>query len=491
MHDLILPPYAPVFLDSLRALGYSAELAFADIVDNSITAHADCVQIFLAPVDGRCAFIDNGRGMSPEELTEAMRHGGNIMAQHRSDTDLGRFGLGLKTASLSQCRRLVVVSKRNTDAHPVARIWDLDEIERAANWVLLSSDDSGEVLKLPYATMLMDQGSGTLVLWEKLDRFINHGQTPEDAFQHRLDLIEPHLSLTYHRFLSASGKDRSLKILINGRLIQPTDPFFTKNSATQKLQVEEMRIDGHRISILPYILPHTSKLTREERLQLQNEDGGRAKQGVYVYRNKRLMVHGTWFRLHARDELSKLARVQVDFPSALDHLWKPDVRKANLELPVAVRDSLGRIVNRIVGQSKQVFRHRGRKTNQENFEYVWDRIETREGIRYNINRDHPVISAVISSVASTSAMPIEHLLRLIEQTIPIHALYNDMATRADIALQGTEERQLRAKIDELFDLIAALPAENKDLVLRSIIRAEPFSRHPDLVERLIKEKISK
>ena len=123
MAEISLTPYAPAIIESMRAIGYSLESAVADIIDNSIAAGASKINVYFNPLDEPfIAIIDDGRGMEQGELTEAMRHGGRVLNVQRQPTDLGRFGLGLKTASLSQCRRLTVVSMKDSDSKPSARI---------------------------------------------------------------------------------------------------------------------------------------------------------------------------------------------------------------------------------------------------------------------------------------------------------------------------------------------------------------------------------
>jgi len=153
--EIHLPPSAPDLLESMRAIGYSFEAALADLIDNSIAAGARNVNIrFSANNAPYIAVIDDGAGMSPQDLTDAMRHGSRNPGIRRDALDLGRFGLGLKTASLSQCRTLTVVSLR--DGVVSARRWDLDYIARRRDWWLLNIPEDQARL-LPHVDDLIAQ----------------------------------------------------------------------------------------------------------------------------------------------------------------------------------------------------------------------------------------------------------------------------------------------------------------------------------------------
>ena len=193
---------ASMLIESMRDLGYSLETALADIVDNSIAADADTVQILSDPSQSepRIAILDDGRGMTEAELMDAMRAGSRNPLEDRKGHDLGRFGLGLKTASFSQCRRLTVVTRR--DGVTSAAIWDLDHVARSDEWeVLIPNTADG----IPWSNQLGDEG--TLVLWESLDRLHGglSGSRMSEALGRRLSEAATHLELVFHRFLSGEA----------------------------------------------------------------------------------------------------------------------------------------------------------------------------------------------------------------------------------------------------------------------------------------------
>lgn len=221
------PPRATAMLESLRGLGYSTAAALADIIDNSISAGASEVRIDFQwdGPDSRVLILDDGRGMSDPELEGAMRLGDRNPLAAREAHDLGRFGMGLKTASLSQCRRLTVASVRHGEWSCLR--WDLDELaaDPQSDWLLFEGPADGS---LRYLSCLDGKTAGTLVLWEKLDRIVTAGYTLDDYLTLTV-IVEAHLAMVFHRLLQ--GPRARIKLLINNRPVEPWDPFMSGHSA--------------------------------------------------------------------------------------------------------------------------------------------------------------------------------------------------------------------------------------------------------------------
>lgn len=475
MREVIHPPKAPAMLASLRALGYSFEAALADIVDNSVAADATRIGIQFRPEPRPyIAVVDDGHGMSGEFLLEAMRHGGIGPEVERNTGDLGRFGLGLKTASLSQCRRLTVVSLQSGVLN--AAVWDLDRVEQAGDWVLQVLD-SDEAASVPHVPELMAQGRGTVVVWQGFDRATAGESSEARALGELVDLAASHLSLVFHRFLVADDGHPAVAIAVNNRNLEPVDPFLTNHRSTQTLPPESVRIEGAMVTLRPYILPHFSKMSAPDLVLAGGEDGLRRNQGFYVYRNRRLITYGTWFRLIRQEELTKLARVQVDIPNSLDHLWALDVKKSMAFPPEAARAGFRRVVDRIAGTSRHVYQFRGRRASSGEVTHVWDRLIVREGIEYRINREHPLVIAVRDLDEASTRL--EQLLKSVEMSIPTDSLYADMA--ADRSVQRPEsDDDIAAFLRDLADrMVDALGSDGGavDRLLDGLDRLEPFSAH--------------
>lgn len=488
--ELQLPPLAPVLLESMRAIGYSFESALADIIDNSISAGAKTVQIRFYPYgEPYLTILDDGEGMTGKALVCAMRHGSRDPRLERLKSDLGRFGLGLKTASLSQCRKLTVVSKR--DGAINARRWDLDLIANRQDWILTGVTES-ELADLPQYKDLLEQACGTLVIWQEFDRLVAGESSIETALGERVDRARDHLSLVFHRFLSTRTARRAeLTISINGNVLTPQDPFLTTNPGTQPQPEEAFLIEGHRVIVAPFILPHMSRLSAEDLRLAGGEEGLRRNQGFYVYRNRRLISWGSWFRLIRQEEMTKLARVRVDVPNALDHLWTLDVKKSAAYPPEAVRNNLKITVDRICDGSRRVYTFRGRRANTDGVVHLWERRTVRGGLIYSINREHPLLTAIESVLPEIDLPLFQKLLQNLERAFPFDALYADMASERRPTTYDVGPKHSEELFDVALQLLNAIGAETPEAetLLGNLGSIEPFSRYPDEIETL-KDKLA-
>ena len=481
-----LPPYAPTLIESTRAIGYSLDAAIADIIDNSIAAAANNVDIYFFPIDkAYISIVDNGKGMSEAELDNAMQYGSKNPVEVRASKDLGRFGLGLKTASLSQCRCLTVVSKQGTDIH--GRRWDIDHVIDEGDWSLLILDEK-ELLSIPQIDKLFKYEAGTLVVWQKLDRLKAGEINFELSLGRKIDNVRSHLSLIYHRYLSGETGITKLNLSINEEKILPTDPFLI-NKSTQVMDDEILNIRGQKIVIRPYLLPHISRMSSEEIRQLGGKDGLRKLQGFYVYRNKRLLVWGTWFRMIRQNDLSKLARVQVDIPNTLDDLWTLDIKKSSASPPAEVRRSLQIIVEKLAERSKRTWTFRGKKEINDSTVHIWNRMKNQQGsFYYEINRHHPIVQQIIRRYPELGSF-IDALLKQIEKGLPLNQLYVDL---------NNDEQLMNDKEQDLLDIMESLKAilgvcgstTDKISMLNSMAETEPFSRYPYVVEQ-VKNEVQK
>lgn len=432
-----LPPSAASLTASLRDLGYSLETAVADLIDNSISADATDIQIFCdmshsAPV---LVIADNGRGMTEAEVIAAMRHGATDPRKKRGPKDLGRFGLGLKTASFSQCRRLTVVSTQRGER--AGAEWNLTQVEDDDDW-FISVLDQEEIAAQPFFDTLGD--TGTLVIWRDLDRLFEDetGQKRDEIVNEKLAVVERHLSLVFHRFLAGEVKGRKkLAIRINGHPIAPFDPFCRKNAATQMLPEETVWVDEVAVTMQPFILPHHSRLTASEYDFYQDRSDFISNQGAYVYRNGRLMAWGDWFRLVPKGEPTKLARVQIDFPNSLDEAWTIDIKKSRARPPHAVRERLRQIIAKITARSVTVHRGRGQKLFEESAAPFWERYTDHGGIRYAINAQHPLIESLCARMATQDADTLRILLDSIAASLPVEMIYSDYSTHPRDVGQAT------------------------------------------------------
>lgn len=411
----------PHLMESLRAVGYTLSTAVADVIDNSITAGSTQVEVRVGDSpEEYLAIIDNGVGMTAGQAQHAMRLAGSNSTSVRSSEDLGRFGLGLKTASLSQCRKLTVVSRRNGEL--CGYEWDLDYLQRTQTWTLIELDEA-ECLALHCFDLLDKHESGTLVLWRNLDILQSTYGNLESGLNRALVELRDHLALVFHRFL-AGEHGRALDISLNARPIEGADPLIPGHKATQVGPVERICIEGGTVSLQAFTLPHLSKLTQKQRRLAQVSGSLRDSQGFYIYREKRLVIWGTWFRILPKQELGKLARVRVDIPNTLDHLWSLDIKKAQAAPPTVIRERLKSVSEKMVAPSRRVSEYRGRNTSTGPIVPIWNVVDQDGAFRYEINREHPLVSAIGDATGLDGAKSFHSFLNLLERSFPVDHAYN-------------------------------------------------------------------
>ncbi|MFU8870407.1 ATP-binding protein [Micromonospora sp. SL4-19] len=415
-------------ITSLRSFGYSIEAAVADLVDNSVSAGARHIDVFFtwAGPASWVAVVDDGRGMTAEELVTAMTVAARGSYQARASEDLGRFGMGLKSASFSQAARLTVGTTTEAGSHEAVRTWDLSVVSETSEWRLLhgTDEETSTVLK----QLRPDGHAGTTVVWRDLHRFAVDGLTNEDVraqkqFYAEATRVEEHLGMVFARFLA--GRNRTT-MTVNGTPVKAWDPFLSGHPSVQRLPAEELPVDNHVVRIEPFILPHPKKLSPEQQQQAAGPGGWLDQQGFYVYRRDRLILAGDWLGIRGfrRDERYNLARIVVDVPAEADADWAIDVRKSTAVPPVGVRRHLQRIGTAARSRAAEVLSHRGRIAAREHgaeFIYAW-RVDKRESsIRCRINRDHPLVREVLQG-GPDAAIDAKALIRLLEETVPVAAL---------------------------------------------------------------------
>jgi hypothetical protein len=485
------PPKARAMIESLRGLGYTTATALADIIDNSIAANADRVDVnFIWLGSGSViSILDNGSGMTEEELEKGMRLGEISPLENRSITDLGRFGLGLKTASFSQCRRLTVASRKNGEVSCLR--WDLDIIaaSRDDGWYLLEGTHKGSEKLL---SQLDNCNTGSLVLWELLDRIITSGFSEQD-FLDLIDKVEQHLAMVFHRLLEGGGRTK-LKIYINNKSVSPWNPFLIGHPAKSwhSPEVCSPSVDG--VLMECHVLPHKDKLTESEFQSAAGPQGWTAQQGFYVYRNKRLLLAGTWLglgqgRAWIRDEAHRLARIRLDLPNTADADWKIDIRKSTARPPVILRPWLTRYAEDTRSRARRVFAHRGKPpAGIRGLPVItaWKAEHFPGGVRYRIDSDHPAVKSVLED-AGAMLPEIKAMFRVIEETLPVQRIWIDTAENRETPctnFSGEAPEEVTRILDVMYRNLVlrknVCPARARE----QLLGCEPFHNYPDLVAAL-------
>jgi hypothetical protein len=479
-------PSADILMNSMRSIGYSFEVAIADLIDNSISASATFVDVLFPPSSDKIhiAILDNGLGMTFDELVEAMRYGSKHKNNSRDENDLGRFGLGLKSASLSQCRKLTVISKKQNKLH--AFRWDLGHVEKVNEWELLELDLTIEAI--PYLDDLSSLSSGTLVIWEDFDflRKESDGLIYK-ALSDKVDTTEHHLSLVFHRFIDGINV-RPIEIRLNGRNLDAFDPFLEKHKKTDKKKPKAIIIRDehdleHSIVAQAYILPFQQDLKDGDFKKLGGKRSLSSGQGFYVYRVNRLLIYGTWFRMQVSNDLTKYGRIKIDIPNSIDDIWKIDIKKQQAELPLVLRNNLKTIVEETGNVSRKKNTHRLLKegNKQDNF---WFRYKTRSNTYvYRFNRESKLIDHLLSELTDEGKLQFNRYLDLLEQTLPYDSIYADVANNEvgqdiDLEIQSSILATASSSIEILIQ-----GGTSREEAITRITSIDPFSK--DVIKALI------
>ncbi|MFJ7729615.1 ATP-binding protein [Neobacillus sp. NPDC097160] len=435
----IVQPIVSNFIKSLRDIGYTFEVAVADVLDNSITAKANNIQIVCIPNTSTIfTILDNGIGMSNSELIDAMRLSANDPDSPREGSDLGKFGLGLKTASFSQCKDLTVLTKK--DGIVSIKQWDLEYISRENEWLLITPDIY-KYKNIPLFEDFMNLESGTLVVWRGIDTF-----TEADIPQ-KLDVLRSHLSLVFHCFLEGivPGKN-TLKISVNGQMLEPFNPFNPKHIATQQLVSEKIKYNTSEITVQPYILPHHSKLSQQEFDKYATKEGYTKSQGFYLYRAHRLLIHGTWWGMHRTNDAHKLVRIKIDIPNNQDHDWGIDIKKSSANPVSEIKRDLKRIIQQVTVKGSRPFTGRGKKIEDKTTTRFWELIADNKEIHFAINREHPIIKNLEDTLREDQHHLLNVILMGLESYLPLDAIVAQLNTNPLKVNQETLIRENEIKM---------------------------------------------
>lgn len=482
-------PSPNVLMNSMRSIGYNFKTAIADIIDNSISAKAKNIYIY-SPINDEKIFItilDDGEGMNDVELFNAMKYGSN--KENYCINDLGRFGLGLKSASLSQCRILTVASKK--DNLIVAYQWNLDSVIKEREWDCLKLDEY-EIENIPNIGDLKKQSQGTLVVWEDFDiGYKKSGGRIREYLCDEIDDAESHIRLVFHRFMTNNFKP--IKIYINNRLLEPIDPFLEYHNKTDSQNPKEIDVNGSIVKIQPFILPHQIDLTNDDIKKLGGIDFLRNGQGFYIYRNDRLIVFGTWFRLSTNNinsELYKYGRIKVDIPNSLDDMWEIDIKKQNATIPKQILNNLKKIVSNVCIRSKEKTSKRVKLTFEKDDSKIWNKTLSRENKDlFYINEDSKFIKNFLNEFDDKDKTKILHFINVISSSLPYDDIYNSICnknneTKLDdkyiesIVLEGISQ----------FKTLKQLTQLSNEEVLKLVCKYEPFNN--DFISSKIKEIIN-
>jgi hypothetical protein len=493
----LAPPDPAGTIESLGSLGYTLEAAVADLVDNSIDARSKTVDVRFhwAGSDSYVVVSDEGHGMSEAQLQVAMAIAARGPRHGRTVAELGRFGMGLKTASFSQATRLTVWT-RSAKKPSAVRVWDLEHVVASGEWQLLHEPDkTGLAILAREAARL--RGTGTIVLWQRLTTMVDELAQMDDEAGHRYFLdaiarVEAHLAMTFGRFLPGRrrGSGSIVTVRVNEIEVQPWDPFVQWHESTLVRPAERLQVEGRPITVQPFVLPPKRRLTDEEYRRAAGPQGWLEQQGFYVFRNDRLIVAGGWLGLPGfrSDEKHVLARIAVEIPSTLDKAWSVDVKKATAHPPVTLRGSLSRTAKATRAEAQRILSSIGKTVAHEKADalsFVWRPERTGSELRLRVNWEHPFVKQALQ--ISPDARPtVRALLRFMEETVPLSALrilFNQEADRDYEPFSGTPPGEVIGIAERMYAAYISQGLSRQQAAVR-LQHTSPFNEYPDLISAL-------
>lgn len=441
MNIVISQPSAAPVIQALRSLGYNAGTAIADLIDNSLDAKATKIMLEFKHFgdNGLIIIADNGSGMDQEMLQSAMNIGSKDPRSTRQPNELGRFGMGLKTASFSLGKRLSVLTKYN--GVYAQRCWDLDHVSQCNQWQLFTEIPNEVKQFMNY----IDGDSGTIICIDKLDRFMGAGTAntiQESSFFSKVRRIHHHLEFVFHSIIE-SGK---VQIVLNGNILDPWDPFMMNHPSTLEGEMQAFNINGNRIKVKYYILPHASFLNEQEYKKAGGSRGWRDHQGYYIYRENRLLHYGDWLGMFQKDASSQLARVRIDLPNTADDDWQVDIKKSAVIPPDNAKirlESIARFVRKI---SRDVFYYRtqGSHPNQtfKGSLNTWELSGSDEGQQFILNRNHPVLTEIQKRIDDETSKLLNLYLRFVQLGSPSNIIDSPKAGEESLQMVSDTVKEL-------------------------------------------------
>jgi hypothetical protein len=352
-------------------------------------------------------------------------------------------------------------------------MWDLDRVARTDDWTLQLFDDASGIHRIEEL-----DANGTLVLWENVDRIVGtlEGANAEETFTNRLSAASDHLSLVFHRFLKHEGAHGAIELNVNYRKLEPVDPFYSNHPQTrrQPSSPEVFEYNGKQIQVQGYTLPHYSKLSRTEWEKNEGLLGYLRSQGFYVYRERRLIIWGTWFGLVKASELTKLSRVRVDITNDQDADWKIDVKKASAQPPPQVRRRLREMVQHLTQVSRTRYTRAPKKLASELRVSLWERTLQDDNFRYLINHKHPLISRFTEALSPDLLDSWIKLSTLLSTSLPLDTILGDMSSTPKDSAQTTMPPAELQQLTEFMASTLSASGMSEGEVTETLRFSEPF-----------------
>jgi hypothetical protein len=421
-------PNPEFLIKSIAEQGYSLEAAIADLIDNSISSDAKHIELLTDIIEEPFRFYlaDDGIGMTLEELKENMKFPSNSPDNSRQSSDLGRFGLGMKTASFSQTRKFTIISRKKDTEKFNARTWDLEVLKSEKSWKLIVNTEN-EINKFisdyykiseEHLESFTDFHVNTIIIWEGLYKFEEYLkiENKKKALKKEIsEITSDYLSLVFHKFMEQS---EPLKIRINNSILQPFNPFPKKEKDLRVLEFREKNFSDDIIKMEGYVLPSrsieearngTSIWTTKYKSLIDME-------GIYIYRANRIILFGGWNGIIKRAPRMQLARLKVDIGNSVDHLLHLNVAKSQVIIPHDLKKAFEDYVDILKYESNKEYYNRTSKSisnKNENKFSLFEKVPSNKGMKVEINKNYPLLQEIEKELSEKSKSNLKVLIKMI------------------------------------------------------------------------------
>ena len=426
-------PNPEYLIKSIAEQGYSLETSLADLMDNSISANADKIEVLIKMDEEPFVLFlaDNGGGMDGTSLKESMRFPSNSPEAKREDVDLGRFGLGMKTASFSQTRSFTVISRKKGDRKYCARTWDVSYLKKEGWKIIVNTDDEVNALLKTYKKLSDEHLNkfnlfepNTIVVWKGLYKFENYldKANRKNALQRDInEITSEHLSVVFHRFMERS--QNPLKIRVNNIVLKPFNPFPTKFTDFRSIEYKQRNFREDTIKIEGYVLPSRSideskqGLTEWTTINRSLTD----MEGIYIYRSDRLIRFGDWNGIIKKSPRMQLARLQVEVGNNVDHLLHLNVAKSQITIPYDLKQAFLRYISVLKDQAEKEYYNRGVKTfagiKKDDNINLFSKIATNKGVMLEMNYEFPLLNNLKRELNKGQQLNLDALIRMVNNSV--------------------------------------------------------------------------
>ena len=460
-------PNPEFLIKSIAEQGYSLETALADLMDNSISANATRIEV-LTKIDEEPFMLflsDNGDGMDKESLKRNLQFPSKSPEETRDFNDLGRFGLGLKTASFSQTRAFTVISRKKGTTEFSGLTWDVKHLKNSGKWEIIINTEKeiAEILDLynkisdSHLNSSKEFIPNTIVVWKGLYKFENFLdiKNKQDAFKEEItNTTSEYLSIVFHKFMER--KTKKIQIRINNTLVKPFNPFpIDNNSNLRALEPYQKEFGMDIVKIQGFVLPNTSiKETKENpNPWTPNNKSLMDMEGLYIYRADRLILFGGWNGLIKKMPRLQLGRLKIDIGNKVDHLFHLNVAKSQISTPHDLKNSFLRaIVDLKAEAQKEFFNHGLKNFTQKPSEHsseLFYKTATNKGVLLRINDEFPLLKSLKSSLNIKQKAELNFILKMSSNLI------NKVRQVDNVEITGNVEKD-DISIDEIVKSINEL-----------------------------------